>query len=267
MKQIISIIFLLYGTVSGALGQEGLKEIVSFTYHLSYDDAVWYIIEPCFKYDNGVIKCEKDSILSIDVRLSDVFPFTYEIDNGWFIGKRCFRHNNLEKCNVDSILIYTPFKYFSDENKPNKEDTLSVVDYSALLHKLGEPKIFGTNTENDILRFILISKYEVDIFRLSKKQEVISMNYKNIMLTEDMKVTNDTTCVISLKAYYKLIKKLHKGNYWELNKSVAISPRNILIETLLNGQYYFLNKNSKEIELENKELLKIFPFLKRLIKS
>ena len=112
MRKIHFIIFLLYCIYSGAVGQE-VKEIVSFTYHFS-NDASCYVIEPCFKYDNGEIECKTDSILKIDPRLIDVFPFSYVIDNSWFIGRRCYRYKNIEKCIVDSILVYTPIRYFNN---------------------------------------------------------------------------------------------------------------------------------------------------------
>lgn len=264
MRKIKSIIFLLCCTVFSAFGQE-VTEIVSFAYHLSYNDAVWYVIEPCFKYDNGEIRCKKDSILNIDHSLSDIFPFTYKIDNNWFVGRRCYRYNNVEKCNIDSILIYTPIKYFNHKDKPAKEDTLTVVDYSTILYEIGEPKIYGTNKNDDILRFIWMSENEVDIYYLVNKQSEISLNYKKVILNENTEVVNDTTLVISSINYDKVLKILQKGRLWEIDENVKISPRNILIETFLDGQYFFLNKNSKEIEMTNKVLLKVYPLLKDLL--
>ncbi len=244
-----------------------VEEIMSFTYKIS-DDGVWYLIMPCLKFDNGSTKCITDSILSIDPILDQKFSFSYNIKHDWLIGTRCYKYNDLVKCNRDSILMYTPIKYFYNKKIPKIQDTLSILGYSNVLRGINEPKIYNNSiySDCDIIRFSWFKDTSPVFYRIEKKKENISVTYKKTTGISDIdvgKIIIDTTYSITEKTFKKIVKLLENGSYWNMDNTFVILPRDILIESYINNQYYYINKNIKEIENNNihRKILKCFIIL------
>jgi hypothetical protein len=197
--------------------------------------------------------------------------YKYSVINDWYIDKSCDKYDNDSIiCKTDSVLIYTPIKYFLDENKPVEEDTLSILGYSSVLREINEPKIYNNRFDYSILRFSWFRDTLPIFYRLKIKGDKIQLNYKITNGNFDFpssKILTEKTIDITLKDYNKLMQILEKGNFWGMDTKFTIATRNVLIESYIDNKYYFINKDMEDIKInpQNRHLMDCFKLLGRLI--
>ena len=70
--------------------------------------------------------------------------YEYSVINDWYIYTSCDKYEyNKIICETDSVLIYTPIKYYAD-TYPSEYDTLfGNLGYSTILNEIKEPKIYN----------------------------------------------------------------------------------------------------------------------------
>ena len=258
---ILSFLLIIFNLVKS----QEIKEIVSFSYRTSFDGVLWYIIKAEVKSQNDSVYYIKDRIMRDAPNTEIIFPFTYLISNDTFIGKRCYNKYGLQNCQVDSVILYTPIKYFSDSTNPLLRDTLSILDYSFILQKAAEPKIYNKQFSYNLIRFLIIDTDSAIIYRIEKNGSNVAVIKKTILLgDENLKVIENRTIQVNKKVFDKLLKYLKEGKYWQMDTITRVGIRNILIESYIDNNYYFVNKNETEIKWYNKEILKCFKTLNKL---
>lgn len=264
MKKEYLIITFLFLQINLAKSQR-IKEITSFTCKPSYMGTLWYIVNAEVKDDYDSTFIISDSIMAVDPAIKTILPFSYRISNDTFIGLTCYNKFGLEKCRTDSILLYTPIKYFSDSTNPELKDTLRLLQYSTILQNADEPIIYNQLFNNDILRFMSISKDSVIIYRVIKNDSYTTV-IKKVMLirNEEIKIIENISIVTKSNTFDNLLKYLKRGKYWQMDSVIRIEIPDILIESYINRKYYFINKNRTEIEMNNKKNLECFKILSRL---
>lgn len=244
---------------------QNVKEIISFTCKSSFAGTLWYVINAEVKDQNDSVFFIIDSIMKDDPNTDVIFPFMYTISNDTFIGKTCYNKYGLQSCKIDSILFYTSIKYFSDSTNPLLRDTMSILDYSFILQKAGEPKIYNQHFSHDLIRFLFIGTDSAIIFRIEKNGSNVAVIKKTILLGgENLKVIENRTIQVNKRVFDKLLKYLKEGKYWQMDNKTRVDIRNVLIESYIDNNYYFVNKNETEIKWFNKKILKCFKTLNKL---
>lgn len=196
--------------------------------------------------------------------------YDYSVINDWYIYTSCSRYeDNSVKCKTDSVLIYTPIKYFIN-NTPTEEDTLMVLGYSTILKEIEEPKIYNTAFESDMLRFCWFKDTLPVFYRIERLNNDIELTFKKTTGNFDIntgEIITNRKIKITQKDYDKLIKILKSGNYWGMDTDFRIVGRNVLIESYLDNKYYFINKDWMDIKYNktNKKILKCFDLLENMI--
>jgi hypothetical protein len=230
--------------------------------------------------DKKVNKMDRLSILIITIGLTlnlhgqkavENISYDYSVINDWYISTSCDKYeDNSVKCKTDSVLIYTPIKYFIDNSSPTEEDTLMVLGYSTILNEIEEPKIYNQDFESDILRFCWFKDTLPVFYRIEKLNNEIKLTFKQTTGNFDINtgeiITNEKIN-ISQKDYDKLIKTLESGDYWGMDTGFRIVGRTVLIESYLDNKYYFINKDWVDIKYNktNKKILKCFDLLEKMI--
>lgn len=244
---------------------QNVKEIVSFNCNYNYEGTLWLVIKAKLKDINDSVFYITDSIREDDIQSKTIVPFTYRISNDTFIGKTCYNKYGLQNCKIDSIRLYTPIKYFEDSTKAKLEDTLSILDYSLILQKADEPIIYEKQLENDLIRFLKITDNSAIIYRVIQNDSNVTVIKKVIFWQDEKFVLKETKIFFTKKKLFdKIIKYLKESDYWEMDTKTRVAIRNILIESYIGNQYYFINKNETEIKWYHKRILKCFDMLNKL---
>lgn len=197
--------------------------------------------------------------------------YNYLVIDDWYISKTCDKYDNDSIiCKLDSVLMYTPIKYFLDKNKPVEEDTLSILGYSSVLREINEPKIYNNRFDFNILRFSWFRDTLPVFYRLEIKGDKIQLIYKITNGNFDVpsgKILSEKTMDVAQKDYNKLMQVLEKGNFWDMDTKFTNRTRNVLIESYIDNKYYFINKDMEDIKInpQNRHLMDCFKLLASLI--
>lgn len=173
-------------------------------------------------------------------------------------------------CQGDSILMYTPIKFMFGP-VPEELDTLSVLAQSMVLDGINEPRIYNESIAHDIIRFSWFRDTLPVFYRIEKTASSIHLSYKRTSGSFDVEVgeiIEEKSIEISEANYNKIISTLQKGNYWDMDEIALLFPRTLLIETHLDGEYYFINWAYSDIAMTQKhrKILNCIDFMDRLLK-
>lgn len=189
--------------------------------------------------------------------------WTYKIIGNNYISKT-IDNGNLR---LDTVRLYTPIRNIDG----NELDTLLVVEYSKALFDLGEPMIFNSSFkgQNDVIRLSWFKDTIPVIYRIEKQAEDIRLTKKESYGSYFSKLTDSvetSSYNLSNKQYKLIVKKLIDNSYWSLELDAIMIPRDIIIETKINGDYHFINTDNIALQ-KNRKLFSIFTYLDKLSKE
>jgi hypothetical protein len=163
---------------------------------------------------------------------------------------------------LDLSNLYTPVKNFEG----TELDTLLAIEYSAALKDFNEPIIYNNLKEINFTRITWFRDTIPVLYRLEKTNEAIILikkksfgsyfsNISDSIISDSIKLT--------IKEYKKIQQKLSNCKYWSMNLKTEMIPRNIIIETKIDNNYHFINKD--EISINNdKNYKKLFNLIEYL---
>lgn len=257
-------VFIFYACLFYTAESQKVIGIDSFTYEL-YDDggAIYYILKPCFKYDNSDVWCIQDTILRHDPKLIDIFSLTTEISDSLYVKRGCYKYENFEKCIIDSVLFSFPLSQLSQDM--NEIDVSSLAHFSEALQKFGEKIMFRADpTVVDAVRFLWYEDTgKVYLYYIENSNENIIANYKEATFTNGkIEALTERNINISKRQFKRIFKYIENSLNCKDTSEFEIMSKDFIVEGYIDGEYFLIHNNIVQIRMFNRWLHKAFSFIK-----